>query len=33
MTILEELNTLIEDQGIPVETGLFSKNLQISIWF
>ena len=25
MTILEELNTLIEDQGIPVETGLFSK--------
>ena len=25
MTILEELNTLIEDLGIPVETGLFSK--------
>ena len=25
MTILEELNTLIEDLGISVETGLFSK--------
>ena len=33
MTILEELNTLIEDLGISVETGFFLKNLQISIWF